>query len=77
MQNRLIIAMLVYMMVQAVLFGVGLLVILAIPVTRDAMSAMVWMIAITAAISVPISLMIAPRLTARYWHGRHGDVISG
>ena len=77
MQNRLIIAILVYMMVQAVLFGVGLLVILANPATRDAMSAMVWMIAITAAISAPISLMIAPRLTARYWRGRHGDVISG
>ena len=77
MQNRLMIAILVYMMVQAVLFGVGLLVILTIPMTRDAIGAMAWMIAITAAISVPISLIIAPRLTARYWQGRHGDVISG
>ena len=77
MQNRLMVAVLVYMMVQAVMFGVGLLVILTNPATRDSMGAMVWMIAISAAISIPLSLVIAPRLMARYWHGKHGDVISG
>ncbi|MDE3176692.1 MAG: hypothetical protein KGM15_11380 [Pseudomonadota bacterium] len=77
MSDNYMIAALVYMMVQAVMFGVGLIVVLSTPISLYAMSAIPLMIAATAATSAPVSLTIAPRLTARYWRGRSGDFISG
>jgi hypothetical protein len=77
MLERLTISALVYMMVQAVLFGAGLVIILMSPLSSHAAAAIVWMIAITMAISAPLSYVIAPRLTAGYWRGRPSDVVSG
>jgi hypothetical protein len=77
MSDKHMIAALIYAMVQAVLFGVGLVVVLSTPLSRDAMSAIPWMVAITASLSLPLSLAIAPRLTERHWRGRRGDFISG
>jgi hypothetical protein len=54
-----------YMMVQAVTFGIGMIVILATPLTSNAWELVPWMIAITFILSVPIALMIAPHLKAR------------
>ena len=65
MRISLLITPLVYMMVQAVTFGVGMIVILATPLTAYASELMPWMIGLTFIISVPLSLMIAPRLKAR------------
>lgn len=65
MPISLLITPLVYMMVQAVTFGIGMIVILATPLTSRAWDMVPWMIAITFVISVPLSLMIAPRLKAR------------
>ena len=65
MPISLLITPLVYMMVQAVTFGIGMIVILATPLTSRAWDMVPWMIAITVIVSVPLSLMIAPRLKAR------------
>lgn len=65
MRISLLITPLVYMMVQGVTFGVGMIVILATPLTAYASELMPWMIGLTFIISVPLSLMIAPRLKAR------------
>jgi hypothetical protein len=77
MSNRLMIAAMIYMMVQAVTFGVGLLIVLLTPLQDHAMQALPWMIVITLLISAPLAWALAPRLTARYWAHRPGDVISG
>lgn len=67
MSVRLGIAALVYMMVQAVLFGIGTVLVLATPLREQAMLLMPWVVATTFVISVPISWWLAPRLRARYW----------
>ena len=77
MSNRLMIAAIIYMMVQAVTFGVGLLIVLFTPLRDHAMQTLPWMIGVTFLISAPIAWTLAPRLTARYWAHRPGDVISG
>lgn len=77
MSTRLMIAAMIYMMVQAVTFGVGLLVILLTPLQNQAMHDLPWMIGITILISAPIAWVVAPRLTARFWAHRPGDFISG
>ncbi|TFV28194.1 hypothetical protein E4K66_39175 [Bradyrhizobium frederickii] len=79
MSVRLQIAAMVFMMVQAVLFGAGMVVILLTPIQSDAMEAIPTMIAISVVASAAIALLIAPRLRQRYWRARgaDGDVISG
>jgi hypothetical protein len=73
------IASMVFMMVQAVLFGIGMVAILATSLDEKAMTLIPWMIAATFFVSVPLAWMLAPRLQMRYWRQRHadGDVISG
>ena len=79
MWTRLQIAAMVFMMVQAVLFGIGMVFILATPLSKDAMTLVPWMIAGSFLVSAPLAWYIAPRLQMRYWRRRHidGDVISG
>lgn len=79
MSIRLQISALIFMMVQAVLFGIGAIIILATPLTDQASTAMPYMIGLTAMIAGPVSWWIAPRLRARYWRARNfrGDLISG
>jgi hypothetical protein len=79
MSVRLQIAAMVFMMVQAVLFGAGMVVILLTPIQSDAMEAIPTMIAISVVASAAIAWLIAPRLRQRYWRARgaDGDVISG
>jgi hypothetical protein len=69
----------VFMMVQAVLFGIGMVTILTTQLSQNAMTAIPYMIAASFLISVPLSWLIAPRLQARYWRSRRsdGDMISG
>lgn len=71
MSNRTIIAILIYMMVNAVVFGAGMVLVLTIP----ALSAHAWTLipAVTLAsfvLSAPLSWALAPRLQARYWRAR-------
>jgi hypothetical protein len=71
MAIRLFIAALVFMMVQAVLFGVGAVLVLATPLSDSAMRLMPWVVVISTVISAPASWAIAPRLRARYWRQRN------
>ena len=79
MSVRLQIAALVFMSVQAVIFGVGMLVILLSPIQSNAMAAIPTMIAVSFMASATIAWLIAPRLRQRYWRARGtpGDAISG
>jgi uncharacterized Tic20 family protein len=65
MSTRFQISALVYLMVQAVLFGVGAIVVLATPLQTSAMTVFPWVVAVTAVLSAPISWLIAPRLRLR------------
>lgn len=79
MSVRLQIAAMVFMMVQAVLFGVGLVGILMTSAQSEAMTAIPTMIAISFLASAAIAWLIAPRLRQRYWRakGSDGALISG
>ena len=78
LKMRLGIASLVGLMVNAVLFGAGLITVLMIPaLSANAFIALPVMIALSFIVAVPISWAIAPRLRARYWRGRASDIIAG
>lgn len=66
MRTRLAIAAVIYMMVQGVLFGVGMIIILVSPLAASAQMLIPWMIAATLPISIPIAWKIAPRLRLRF-----------
>ena len=76
---RIQIAAIVYLMVQAVMFGVGVVPVLTTPLAAVAMTLMPWVVASTAMLSIPISWWIAPRLQECYWRERDmtSDLISG
>jgi hypothetical protein len=63
---RFQIAILVFMMVQAVVFGVGTIIVLATPLSAFAMQLMPWVVGASALVSAPVSWMIAPRLRTRF-----------
>lgn len=65
MSRTLMISMLIYLMVQAVTFGVGLLLLLTTPLSAHAIELMPWMVAVTFVVSAPIAWFIAPWLKAR------------
>jgi hypothetical protein len=67
MMLRLGLAVLIFLMLQAVLFGVGAVLVLATPLKNEAMQLMPWVVGISALISAPTSWWFAPRLRARYW----------
>lgn len=78
LKTRLGIASLVSLMVNAVLFGAGLIAVLMIPaLNANAFVALPVMIVLSFVIAAPISWAIAPRLRARYWRGREPDFIAG
>lgn len=66
MRTRLSIAALIWPMIQAVLFGVGIVGLLAAPLeAAQLMSAVWWMIGATFVISLPIAWGMAPWLRLR------------
>jgi uncharacterized membrane protein len=65
MSRTLMISMLVYLMVQAVTFGIGVVLLLATQLSAHAMELMPWLVAVTFVVSVPIAWFIAPWLKAR------------
>jgi hypothetical protein len=77
--TRLAIAALIFMMVQAVLFGIGTVLVLATPLKEMAMQLMPVVIIGSSVLALPLSWFIAPRLQQRYWSavGKSGDFISG
>ena len=76
---RFWIAALVYMMAQAVVFGIGTVLVLATPLQTMAMQLMPIVVIVSSIVSLPLSWIIAPRLQARYWRSqmRKSDLISG
>ena len=66
MSIRLQIAILVYIMVQAVMFGVGIVLVLTTPLSAFAMNLLPWVVGVSAIGSVPVAWIIAPRLRARF-----------
>lgn len=66
MSTRLAITLIVYGMVQAVLFGVGLLVLLWTPLADDAARYFPAMVIISFLISVPIAWKLAPLLRSSH-----------
>lgn len=73
MRTRFAIAALIYMMVQGVLFGFGVIAILATPLNAQAATLIPWLVGVSALISAPLSWIIAPRLRSRYHrHGARG-----
>lgn len=66
MRTRFAIAALIYPMIQAVLFGIGLGILLIAPVPPSQMlNGIWWMIGVTFLISVPLAWGMAPRLRLR------------
>ena len=66
---RLALAVMVFMMLQAVVFGFGMIAVLYYP-TLTEHAGFFWVpvvIATTSIISAPVSWWIAPHLRARYW----------
>ena len=73
MRNRLRIAVLIYSMTNAVIFGAGLITVLNISALRD--NAFIWIPIVVLAsliLAAPFAWLIAPRLQARY-DRRHFD----
>lgn len=70
MRTNIAIAALIYPMVQAVLFGAGLVGLLGLgsPATLFPV-----VIVATFVLAVPIALAIAPRLRSQAWRRRHGS----
>ena len=64
MSVRMEISLVIYMMVQGVLFGIAVVALLASPISSHAMQALPWIVSATAIASVPLSWIIAPRLRA-------------
>lgn len=79
MSARIQIAALLYLMVQAVTFGAGAVLVLATPLQAEAMKLMPVVVVASAVISVPAAWLLAPRLQARFWRakGAKSDLISG
>jgi len=65
MSNRMRIAILIYAMVQAVVFGAGVILVLATPLAETAMALMPWVIGLSLLISAPIAWLLAPMAQAR------------
>jgi glucose-6-phosphate-specific signal transduction histidine kinase len=60
LSKRMVIAILIYMMVQAVVFGIGVILVLATPLANIAMILMPFVVALTLVLSAPISWWLAP-----------------
>jgi 4-amino-4-deoxy-L-arabinose transferase-like glycosyltransferase len=73
MSLRFEIAAMLFLMVQAVLFGVGAVLVLGTSLADHALVLMPWAVGIAAVIAAPVSWMIAPRLRARYWRDHSED----
>ncbi|MEC5293538.1 hypothetical protein VSX64_23505 [Aurantimonas sp. C2-6-R+9] len=62
------IALLIYGMVNAVLFGVGAITVLSFPALQEQWKYLIpLVVALSLVLAAPIAWIIAPRLRARYW----------
>ena len=71
MSVRFWIAALVFLMVNAVLFGIGLVTIVSFPpLYARAMTLLPIVVFLSVIIAAPIAWFIAPKLRVRYWGSR-------
>lgn len=74
MSTKVAIAALIYSMVNAVLFGTGLIVVLTIPaLSAHAMALVPAVVVVSLVLAIPVSWIVAPRLRARYWRQRNAS----
>jgi membrane protein implicated in regulation of membrane protease activity len=67
MSRRWAITAVIYMIVNAVLFGIGATAVLSIPALAAEASTLLWVvIAMSFLLALPIAYLLAPRLRARY-----------
>jgi hypothetical protein len=77
MSIRFQIASMVFMMTNAVIFGVGIVLVLSIPaLSRLAFNLIPAVVVASFAISAPLAWVLAPRLRARYWQKREQQAVS-
>jgi len=73
--TRIAIAALIYSMVNAALFGIGLIIVLTVPALSAHANTLVPAVVVAGLIlAMPVSWIIAPRLRARYWRHRSASV---
>ena len=66
MSIRFQLAALIYMMVQAVVFGIGIIVVMSTPLDEQARQLIPYVVVISAAISIPLSWALAPGLRTKF-----------
>ena len=67
MSRRWMITAVIYMMVNAVLFGIGVTAVLSIPTLAEQASTLIWVVTVVSfVLALPIAYVLAPRLRARY-----------
>lgn len=67
MSIRFQIAVVLFLMIQAVAFFAGIIALLLSPLSPEAMRLMPWLVGGTAIVSALLSWWLAPRLRARTW----------
>lgn len=64
MRLRIMLTLLIYLIVQGVLFGIGMVIVMATPLEEQAEVFVPWVVGLTFIIAVPVALGIAPRMEA-------------
>jgi len=78
LSTRARIAILIYSMTNAVLFGIGIITVLNVPsLTAHLWIAIPVVVVLSFLLAAPIAWIIAPRLRARYWRRREEAEASG
>ncbi|MCM8733050.1 hypothetical protein TSH100_20285 [Azospirillum sp. TSH100] len=71
MSTRLRLAILIYGMIQGVVFGIGTVLVLAVPsFSEQAMTLMPTVVILSIVLAAPIAWFVAPRLRLRFWQQR-------
>lgn len=69
--------MLIYGMVNAVLFGTGAVIVLSVPGLQEQWKYLLpVVIVLSFLLAAPIAWLIAPRLRARYWREHEPDLLA-
>jgi hypothetical protein len=66
MSKRMVIAILLYMMAQGVVFGIGVVLVLATPLANIAMTLMPFVVAVSLVAAAPIAWWLAPLARAAH-----------
>ena len=74
MSTRFRISMVIYGMVNAVLFGTGAIAVLSFPSLQEYWKILIPIVVVVSfVLAAPIAWLLAPRLRARYWRQREYD----